>query len=56
MNTAQRIHAKAVSLQAERGEAQELAVKIESVNCLERVFHFHDGSRLAYTAEGFKVL
>lgn len=61
MTTAQRIltskeqktHAQCKIIE---NECRDMAVRTDAANCYDRVFHFHDGSAISKTRDGYVIV
>lgn len=56
LTTAQRIFKEANDKAAARNEAREICTHTTAANCIERTYHFYDGSKLQIDVEGYRVI
>lgn len=56
VTTAQRIFNEAKDKAEARNEAREVCTHTTAANCIERTYHFYDGSKLQIDAQGYRVV
>lgn len=54
--TAQRIFSEAKDVSEARNEAREICSYSTAANCIERTYHFYDGSKLQIDAQGCRIV
>lgn len=56
VTTAQRIFNEAKNERKARNESREICIDTTAKNCIERTYHFYDGSKLQFDEQGYRVV